>query len=378
MKIKYLHLLILFFLLNACIDPYEVDFNGKNRILVVEGILTDDTINPDTIKIQYSKYDQGFTRILPIESSVLASILVLGTGQEIKLIQYNNGKFLPPPSFKINLGEKYVLKFTLPDGQQFESTAESLTLTPPILKIYDKFNLQSSLSEDGIDFLSANEVFVDFQDTPNQKNYYLWRYRHYEKLRYCQTCSFSYYDLGTSSCIMIPQFLRYNYYTSDYYDYICQGECYGIFKGKLVNVFSDILSEGALVSGRRVAKIPYYNDSGCLVEIQQMCVSQEAYVFYKLLEAQGESTGSLADTPPAAIVGNIKNITNPAEKVVGYFGIANIQRKRLWIDRKDAAGKRESILGHVAVEEPLILPRPPSIICTKTLFRTPIKPDGWQ
>ncbi len=362
----------------SCIYPYEVDINGKTKILVVEGFLTDDILSPDTIRIHYSKYDQGYIKIIPIELPISASIVIAGTSQEIKLNQFGNGIFLPPSNFKIKLREKYILKFTLPNGQQFESTAENLTPTPPILNIYDNFNLQSTLSGDGKNYISANEVFIDFQDTPNQKNYYLWRYRHYEQLTYCQSCSFSWYDLSTSSCIPIPQLLRLNNYPSDYYDYRCKGECFGIFVENSVNIFSDNLSEGDLVSGRKVAKIPYYSDSGCLIEVQQICISQDAYSFYKILETQGEKTGGLADTPPTAIVGNIKNLTNPTEKVVGYFGVANIQKKKWWISRKDAIGKRELILGHEIVEEPLILPRPPSIICTKTLFRTPIKPEGWQ
>jgi len=54
MNIKHLGIYFFVFLLTTltrCIEPYDVNFGQKNNILVVEGFLTDDYLNPDTIKI---------------------------------------------------------------------------------------------------------------------------------------------------------------------------------------------------------------------------------------------------------------------------------------------------------------------------------------
>jgi hypothetical protein len=376
MKIKHLCVIFIAFLsfvLVSCIDAYDVDVSKQNQILVVEGFLTDDAASPDTIKIHYSTYSGNLIRINAIPS-IKASILVVGTGQEIKLIEYGTGSFLPPKDFKASTTEKYVLKFSLPNGQQYESSAETLALSSPILNIYEKFNPQSRLADNGKTYLSANEVFIDYQDTPNQKNYYLWRYIEYEKLQHCTTCQNTMLDYLTQTCIAKPTNLR-----SAYYDYNCEGDCYAIIKGTQVNVSSDALSDGALVKGKLIAKVPFYYLTGSLVEVQQMSISAQTYSFYRILESQSQSTGGLADTPPSAIVGNINNITNPTEKVVGYFAVANIQKKKIWIDRLDASGALDLILGHIAVEEPQNQPfRPPVAKCKQSPTRTPIKPIGWQ
>ncbi|MES2518119.1 MAG: DUF4249 domain-containing protein [Bacteroidota bacterium] len=360
------------FSLTSCIDAYDVDFSKSNQVLVVEGFLTDDALSPDTIKIQYSNYQNGLLITVPVVSAK-ATVVNLTSGQEIKLIEYGTGRFLPPQDFKAKTNEKYLLKFSLPNGQQYESSPETLTLTPPILNVYEKFNTKSRVSDNGKDALSASEVFVDFQDIPNQKNYYLWRYIDYEKLQHCTTCQNTMFDYAKQSCVLKTNNLR-----EAYYDYGCEGDCYAIVKGTQVNVLSDIVSDGALISGRLVAKVPYYYLTGFLVEVQQMSISPETYAFYRILESQSQNTGGLADTPPAAIVGNIKNTTTPTEKVVGYFAVTNIQKKRLWIDRSDASGTFEYILGHKIIEEPQNQPfRPPLARCRQSATRTPIKPIGW-
>ena len=379
MNIKYLRIYFIifsFFTLASCIDPYDVNFGQKNNILVVEGFLTDDYLNPDTIKIQYSIYTQGNTSINTI-SSVKASIWAVNSGKETNLIEQKTGGFLPPSDFRINPSEKYTLRFSLPDGQKFESSPEQIYTTPPILKVYDKFNPQIRLSDDGKKYYAGNDVFLDFKDTPNQKNYYLWRYTHYEKIVHCTTCFNSQYDPKTLGCtIKLASFNRI-----PYYDYQCAGECYAIIKGKLVNVMSDVVSNGDLVTGRLVAKIPYHYMYGCLVEIQQMSISPQNYTFYRNLQLQSQSMGGLADTPAAAIVGNISNLTNSASKVVGYFGVVSIQKSRHWVDRKEATGEYDYILSHPPVEEssdPRDLTRPPMIKCMNSATQTPFKPIDWQ
>ncbi len=372
MKINYLYYTFLLLELFACIDPYTVDLAKNNKVLVVEGLLTDDIQNPDTISIQYSTSINGNIKMIAIPS-LQPVIKIVDSGKEIKLIEYDKGKYLPPKDFQIKQDEKYSLKFTI-NGQKYESTPESITITPSITNIYEKFNPTSRLSDDGKAQLSANEVFIDFKDTPNEDNYYLWRYTLYERLQHCFTCAYSMYDFKKESCIPPEAYLR-----EPYYDYGCLNECYAVIRGSQINIFSDKLSEGSLVKGRLVGKIPYYYPYGCLVEVEQICISPEAFTFFKVLESQSQSNGGLADVPPAAIVGNIKNSTNPTEKVVGYFGIANIQRKKIWIDRKQNTGEQDLILGHVIIEEPQNPPtRPPLAHCKKSATRTPFKPEGWQ
>ena len=379
MNIKTVYLLILFGLslsLNACIDPYDANLQYNSKILVVQGLLTNDAKNPDTLRIQYSTYvGDGVVLNSPI-AGTQASIVSVSGGEEIKLLEAGKSGFLPPANFKINPAEKYLLRFTLPDGQKYESSAQQILPTPPIANIYDIFNPKSIASTDGKTTSSANEIYVDFQDIPNEKNFYLWRYTHYENQVYCITCDpNSLYQATPQSCVRN----QFNYQQNPAYDYQCSGNCYNISRSKRVNILSDAASDGRLVKGRLVAQIPYYTSSSCLVVVQQMSISPEIYGFNKILEAQTQTSGGLADTPPAGIVGNIRNLTNPNQPVVGYFGLADVRTTRYWLERNNGSGPFAYLIGHKPVEEPQFPPtRPPFARCLASPNRTPIKPEGWK
>jgi hypothetical protein len=364
------------FTLNSCIDPYDSDFGQSSKILVVEGLLTNNTQVPDTIKIRYSVFEDSYLVKRPI-AGTQASI-VSSSGQETKLLSVGTqGGFLPPASFRINPSEKYTLKFQLGDGNNYESTPQQMIATPPIAKVYDVFNAKSIASADGKTTSAANEVFVDFQDKAGEKNFYMWRYTHYENLEFCITCEpNSLYKLPSESCVKN----QFSYQRNPPYDYQCRGRCFAIFTSKKPNIISDVASDGRLVQGKLVAQIPYYAQTACLVVVEQMSISPEIYGINKILESQSSATGGLADTPAAAIVGNIRNLNNPQDRVVGYFGLADVQTSRYWMGRQNSTGSITYILGHKPDMEPLVPPALslPQHPCKKSETRTPIKPEGWK
>lgn len=373
---KYLFLFLILWGLNACIDPYDANFGQSSKVLVVEGLLTNDIQNPDTIKIQYSYDVNEYVYKKPI-AGTQASI-VSSTGEETKLVSVGTeGGFLPPATFRINAAEKYTLKFSLGDGNNYESSPQQMLATPAIDKVYDIFNPTSKISNDGKFVSSNNEVFVDFQDKAGEKNYYMWRYTHYERLDYCITCDpNTLFKAPFQSCVKN----QFSYQRNPAYDYKCLGGCFAIFRSTKVNILSDVASDGRLVKGKMVAQIPFYARTGCLVRVQQMSISPEIYGLNKLLESNSTTTGSLADTPAAALVGNIKNLTKPEERIVGYFGLADLKTNRYWMTREKSNGQLANILGHIPDEEPP--PPPPGSIpqapCKQSKDRTPIKPEGWK
>lgn len=77
-----------------------------------------------------------------------------------------------------------------------------------------------------------------------------------------------------------------------------------------------------------------------MIEIKQQSVSPSAYQYLKLLAEQVQNNGSLVDTPPAALIGNIKNVTNPKEIVAGFFMVTGVRFIKYWIDRKDPIAQK--------------------------------------
>ena len=361
--------LVLIGLLNACIEPYNNSFNLNASPLVVDGFITDQ-IESDTIMISVSKATASTSYLEPLNGCKV--VVIENGGSPVPLQEFGQGRYVTPVGFRGKIGNSYQLQFITSDGRKYESTAEKMTAVPAIQKVYDKFDTKALTNDKGTIFYPASVVYLDAQDPASERNFYLWRYLHYERQDICATCDKGTYNKATEKCVAAPIVRGF---TPPTYDYQCEGTCWAIAYGSTVNVFSDINSNGQSISGRIVAKIPFYNISGCLVEIQQASISEQAYTFYRVLDSQGQSTGSLTDTPPAAIVGNIKNINAPSEAVVGYFGASSIKKIRYWIDRKDAVGKITTLLAHEPVFEPS--PIPTLAKCFPLRTQTPFKPNGW-
>jgi hypothetical protein len=63
----------------------------------------------------------------------------------------------------------------------------------------------------------------------------------------------------------------------------------------------------------------------------QSSLTQEAFEYWRKVDILANQVGSIFDTPPAEIVGNITNIKAPDEKVFGYFQAANQTLDRFYL-----------------------------------------------
>lgn len=358
----------------SCVEPFNLNIESNLRILTVDATLTD-TSDEQTIILTESVNSNGSAYSLPLLKAN-AEILVNGT-EKIAFTEKGAGVYALPQTFKLKAGSTYKLFFSKADGTKYESGDDKVTTVPEIIKVHDEFNLKGI--ERGVNLYDpANFVYLDTQDPPNDKNNYLWSWRLWERQSVCATCYNGRYFLSPlpARCREERAFVGQNF------DYFCPGECWEILYNKDLNVFSDIYSNGNPINNRLIAKIPLYNIKGALIEIKQQSISPDAYRYFKLLADQVQNNGSLVDTPPAAIIGNIKNVANPEEAIAGYFMVTSVRTIRYWIDRKEASGKGVTPIGlldHPLTPEPSgnDTTRPPFAQCIIGLNRTPNKPNGW-
>jgi len=64
-----------------------------------------------------------------------------------------------------------------------------------------------------------------------------------------------------------------------------------------------------------------------------MTLSSEAYNYWNALSKQSENQESLYTTQPYQIQGNVQNIHNPDEPVLGYFLVAGVSEQRIFVGR---------------------------------------------
>lgn len=69
--------------------------------------------------------------------------------------------------------------------------------------------------------------------------------------------------------------------------------------------------------------------------VEQHSLSDQAYNYWEKIAAQSANEASLYETQPSTSQGNIYNVHNANEKVLGCFYATQIQDKRIFVDKKE-------------------------------------------
>ncbi len=358
----------------SCVEPFEQNIESNLRILTVDATLTD-TSDEQIISLSESVNVNGSVFAQPLLKAKVE--IIVGGNERLTLIEKGQGVYALPSSFKLQTNVNYKLVFSKADGTSYESSEDQITKVPEIIDVHDEFVVKGIEKGNNI-YDPANYIYLDTQDPAQDKNNYLWTWKLWERQNVCATCYNGRYFLTP-----VPARCREERaFAGQTFDYFCPGDCWDILNNKDLNVFTDIYSNGQPIANRLIAKIPYYNVRGALIEIKQQSISPAAYRYLKLLADQVQNNGSLVDTPPAALIGNIKNVNNPSESIAGFFMVTSVRTVRYWIDRKGAEGKNINPIGlldHPLSPEPMgnDLTRPPFAQCVSSLTRTPSRPNGW-
>ncbi len=283
--VRGLLLVVLFAGLYACVDTFSPKLNLNADLLVVEGILTDQA-KTQAITLSRSRSNPDSNTTTPVTKAQV-QILVNGT-TPVSLTETRAGYYQLPATFRGRVGDSYLLRFTTAEGGHYESTTETMVAVPPIQKVYDQFEPKGpSRTYDGQPTPTSN-VYLDYQDPPGERNFYLWRWTLYEKQDWCATCRQGRYQLTadqsgnlTGTCIPDPTLSYYNYY-----DYTCRTNCWDLFYSQNINVFADVYTNGQPQLGRLIAQIPVYTINPALLDIEQLSLTAGAYRYYSLFQQQ--------------------------------------------------------------------------------------------
>ena len=407
---------VLLFLVIACVDPLELDLAGSVDVVVVDGTITN-LAEPQTIRLNRSKSDPltGRFGTLPITKATVE--VIVDSAQVVGCHETVDGTYQLPGDFRGQVGHAYQLRVTLSNGPRYESSTQTMPAVPPIDRLSVAFNATSlPLGLYPANFRAGYDVFVSTQDPPSQRNQYRWDWALYEKQKWCRSCYQGVYvdsiqqgyrengvlvltRQAVEDCV--EPFVKPN--TDFYFDYTCRTPCWEIIRNYRLSLFDDQLTNGGPLTNRNVASVPLLTRQPALLELRQSSLTKDAYRFYELFQQQTQNTGGLADTPPTALVGNVRNRANARESVIGFFTASAVATSRYWLDKKDATRlplgayddggnillgsdelffsliRRPPALGLVG--PPFTAGGPDRIItapCIPGENRTPLMPEGWR
>ncbi|NMH87517.1 DUF4249 domain-containing protein [Flavivirga algicola] len=381
---KYRYFLLLF-LLVACVEPIEPDFNFKEGLVYIDAFLSTGK-GTSLVNIFESRFIGSNLRYKFV-SGASVSFINIDTGILVSLNEHDNA-YIPPSDFEASVGEEWKLMVTFPDGRNYESLPELITEPVEISKINYEYNPELIFSEDSDGFLPGHSVFVDIEDPVDSENYYLWKFRSFEKIELCDYCFNG--ILRNGECIDPPMSLA-NEDPVITIGYRCESDCWRVRYNENVKIFADEFSNGGIIKDLPIADIFLYSRKNIAVEIQQLSLTRKAYDYFKVLKDLVENNGGLNAPPPAALIGNMFNPNDDKEFVLGRFTAAAASKKSIFIDRRDIkevpitttridyineycelfCTSRECY--DALCEESLVL----TSDCTESQYRTAIEPEAW-
>jgi hypothetical protein len=299
-KIAYLFLLGVFF--NSCIEPADIKGDYYEKALVVEGRITTD-LGPHTIRITESaRYGSIFDGV--IEPVTTAQVTIRDSEGRSNLLTHTGfGLYNTEADFAGEVGKGYII----------EKSGE-------IDSIYPLYKEIPFLSEGGIlNYRTGVDIYGKYKKSDDAAKYYYWDY---QSAFFIKTYPELFTVATRSGRVSAPK--------------SCCSECY-----RTESESDGAISAFPVGSNATDAKLFFIEDNGYrffskyVMTIKRYSISREAFLFYDLIRQQQEINGEIFDPPPAALRGNILNIDDLDEIVVGYFLASDVQEKKVTINRSD-------------------------------------------
>ena len=281
-----------------------------------------------------------------------------GLRQNFKPDPTRIGYYLPvDKDFVGEAGKTYVLHVLTPNQRKIESLPQTLREVPPIKKVYR----EEIIVEDSRlgPVVNGFKVLLDVDDPATRGDFYRWDWVHYDQIPYCYQ-----YELVSQTGSSDPTF----------YGVACCQPCWDIVRCYLncTNVYSDALSNGKTITRHPINRIPYC-PRDYYIEIQQRSISKEAYNYWRTVDQLTRNNGSLFDTPPSTIRGNLTCVSDSSQAVYGLFEVSDLEEGGFFISRINTSKP-----GYFSCE-PLPLPAPTTdcVACRESAYRTRVKPRFW-
>jgi hypothetical protein len=309
-KFAYFFYLLLLPLV-CCVEPYTIESIGTQELLVVEGHISSDLRQHEIIISKTASISNQ--EFIP-ESRALVYIKD-GHGVTTLFTEGQPGHYLTP-TFKGLVGNTYTLFITTESGRQLTSDEVTLMDTPEITNIYATYSKNLRVNGESGGF----QIFLDTEDPTRTTNYYRWEFDGTWEIQTPFESNFVW--LGGNTVVIRDNPVS-TCYASELSNNILLQSTQGLADGKVTAQVLQTLSQYS-----PQMRIMYS------VLVRQYAISQRAYLYWQNLKKINQSQGTLYDTQPGTVVGNITSL-NDDQPVLGYFDAGVVKERRVFFRARD-------------------------------------------
>jgi hypothetical protein len=315
MKISLRNILIISSVLfsSSCVDEYWPELDKYQNLLVVDGTFSNEP-GPYMVKLSLSSRVDKI-QVIPISGATV--IIIDDQDVSETLTETVPGTYMTSPDgIQGVIGRSYRIKIMTSDGEIYESEFEEINSPTEIESIYP---LLETKEQEGLSHnLTGYQFYLNTHFAASDTNYFLTRLEAtYE------------YDADFLIRFIYDGTLR-PFTSSDSLQ-----TCWRTYKVPEIFTYSTLnLSEPVILdyplnfvdTETRELYIRYS------LLVRQYTLSEKAYRFWTTVKEQNSSQGGLYNTQPYQVRGNLVNTVNPDEPVLGYFTVASISKRRIFVN----------------------------------------------
>jgi hypothetical protein len=303
---NHIILLLSFVIINSCIEPIDLDIDRQGRQLVVFGHI-DDGSGPFFVQLQR-------TTAIPFQFQPETGARITlhdDLGNEGRFFSSNDeGKyFYNEFTMPIESGRSYFIRIRTAGREFYESEPEYITPFEAQSQVEVEFDRVAVNTGSFDAVVNKNMMLISAStilENPNT-DYYL-RYYPTQTFRFDPTNFPDNFNTVPPPCYVIRP-----------------------VQPERLTLYSSRESQGlevpSIFLGRQ--EIDYAFITRNIISVETHAMTPEAYEYWRKVGILLNNTGSIFDTPPAAIQGNIFKVDDPEEEVLGYFEATNVHFSRV-------------------------------------------------
>lgn len=314
--------LIIFFwtiaLFSSCITPFDPEIEpGETGNYVVNGQVTDlseiQTVNVSKASsINDPKY-------IPVTGCYVVIRDNLGNSYELSEAGRGNYSGLIGRANLIP-GRSFMIEIMTRDGIKIESDFDKMYECPDVDSVY--YQRKDIISANlGGEVTKGIQFYVNLDATNIRTNFFRWEL--IETFEYQVPYAREWYYNGTVHHILPVDYSRKVCWSTQ--------SVRSIFTLSTQNLSSNKYEMLPLhyIDNKTSPRLAY----GYYLVVNQHALSESAYSYWDQLRTNSNEQGGLYEKQPLSIVGNLHNLTDPGDEVLGYFGVSSVRIKRLYIRR---------------------------------------------
>jgi len=304
--------------IGSCVDPLDIEIEEDLNVLIVEGSITTGP-GPHNIRLsssaKYASIIESFVR--PVQRAKV--VIRDSDGNNFQLIEGELpiGVYTTPSNFLAVVGKSYTLQIRTANGLEYTSLPETIIGATNILGLTAQFR---KIAQTVDNFVTGFDVYAQIQDSPEAQNFYMWKNDGtYQTTTFPENFTMA-IEVGGPQ-LPAPKDCCRTCWVSE------------LSADKSLQLLSDNNANGDLITDQ----VAFIEDDGLRfgdkyrVRIEQHSLTLEAFQFFSLLKEQTSIDGDIFDPPPATLRGNMINLTNPDENVIGYFRASDVKIDSMFI-----------------------------------------------